>query len=234
MPFNYICAQCGIPVVRDETSKYKMVFCSRTCHGKWKRKTAGQISICPTCKKPFVLETSRTTRTFCSRRCWKNKPKPIEGVREKFWSRVKKTKGCWIWTGATIRGYGQIRYGKGNGKLYLAHRLSWQLHYGKAPPSGLGVLHHCDNPPCVNPEHLWLGTQADNAADMVSKGRHLTPRDTQPNARRLTYEGRSLKVSEWAKIINITQVMINRRLRQGFTVEQALQPKKKPVSLKRQ
>ena len=86
----------------------------------------------------------------------------------RFWEKVNKTpNGCWIWTGATDgRGYGQLWV---NGHLEKAHRLSWVIHYG-AIPLGLNILHHCDNKPCVRPDHLYLGTQADNARDALERG----------------------------------------------------------------
>jgi hypothetical protein len=84
-----------------------------------------------------------------------------------FWKKVKKTKTCWVWIGDTNEsGYGrycQIR----------AHRVSWVLHYGKIPKGKL-VLHHCDNPPCIRPSHLWLGTHKDNVIDMDKKGRRIS------------------------------------------------------------
>jgi hypothetical protein len=77
--------------------------------------------------------------------------------------------GCWLWMGGENRqGYGQI--GNGNGKDVRAHRVSWEIHYGPIP-DGLDVLHKCDNPPCVNPQHLFLGTPQDNMDDCCKKKR---------------------------------------------------------------
>lgn len=89
---------------------------------------------------------------------------------ERFWSKVDKSGGedaCWIWTGCTGRGYGQIKWGRG---MIVSHRIVWILTYGDIPNSLL-VLHKCDNPPCVNPQHLFLGTQSDNMKDMFHKKR---------------------------------------------------------------
>lgn len=79
---------------------------------------------------------------------------------------------CWPWQGSrNTYGYGRISEGKrGSCVALMAHRLSWEIHRG-AIPDGMNVLHSCDNPPCVNPGHLFLGSQADNVADMVAKGR---------------------------------------------------------------
>jgi hypothetical protein len=92
---------------------------------------------------------------------------------ERFWRRVQKSDSCWMWKGPlsgpgwrTGRGYGAFYSGK-NG---TAHRFSWELHFGPIPP-GLFVCHKCDTPPCVNPEHLFLGTSSDNSRDMWTKGR---------------------------------------------------------------
>jgi hypothetical protein len=74
--------------------------------------------------------------------------------------------GCWEWHLPKQR-YGRIRVA---GRTLRAHRASWEAFRGAIPP-GMNVLHHCDNPPCVNPDHLWLGTQMDNVQDCIAKGR---------------------------------------------------------------
>lgn len=87
---------------------------------------------------------------------------------ETFWRKVEKTDSCWLWRGCVhYLGYGVTSVG---GKQVRAHRLAWT--YANGPiPDGLLVRHKCDVPLCVNPDHLLLGTYADNAADMVSRGR---------------------------------------------------------------
>lgn len=93
------------------------------------------------------------------------KPRPLA---ERFWRYVHKTDSCWLWTGTVSKAYGRIW--DGHGHQQAAHRASWELHYGDIP-AGLWVLHHCDTPLCIRPDHLWLGTSADNIADMDAKGR---------------------------------------------------------------
>lgn len=84
-----------------------------------------------------------------------------------FWSRVVKGDGCWEWTGARSGGYGTVAVG---GRTVKAHRVSWEMTFG-AIPDGLCVLHRCDNPGCVRPDHLFLGTVDDNNKDRAAKGR---------------------------------------------------------------
>lgn len=90
-------------------------------------------------------------------------------LAERFWKYVAKSDGCWEWIGHR-QGAGYGRIGLGDKVKLGAHRVSWELHNGPIP-DGLWVLHRCDNPPCVRPDHLFLGTNADNVADMIAKGR---------------------------------------------------------------
>lgn len=106
-------------------------------------------------------------------------PRHLEAIRPgpdpilpslRFWSKVQKGSGCWEWTGSTtLKGYGQLHLG-GGGSHVAAHRFSWTLAHGPIP-SGMIIMHICDNPPCVRPDHLKLGTIAENQADMARKGR---------------------------------------------------------------
>jgi hypothetical protein len=90
------------------------------------------------------------------------------GAIERFWSAVKKTNDCWIWTKSTNDGgYGQFNF---DGDIRLVHRLSYEIAFGPIPKSLL-VCHKCDNRVCVRPDHLFLGTHTDNNRDMFKKGR---------------------------------------------------------------
>jgi hypothetical protein len=98
-----------------------------------------------------------------------------QDIETRFWEKIynKFDDECWNWFGAiTDKGYGNIDV---NGKMVGAHRVSWEIHFGKIP-DGMHVLHSCDNKRCVNPRHLFLGTNLDNMRDKVLKGR-------QPNGR---------------------------------------------------
>ena len=115
---------------------------------------------------------------------------------DKFWERVVKNDGgCWVWTGTTARsGYGMVKRDR---RAFGAHRASWQLTYGPVP-SGLFVLHHCDNRICVRPEHLYVGTLADNARDREERGRGIRQSgDTHP-ASKLTAEFVASARRRWA------------------------------------
>lgn len=139
---------------------------------------------CKQCGKMF-MPRYRVTRAYWQRRrycsvtcrCLAQPPPkrkgPVRPVRERFLEKIKEggRDECWPWTGARDAfGYGLMFRTKKPRSWWRGHRLAYELFVGKIP-NGLHVLHHCDNPPCCNPEHLWLGTPADNAGDKEQKGR---------------------------------------------------------------
>ncbi len=126
-------------------------------------------SECPDCGKVRAIYRGIVRRC----RSCANKKKALTTTRipvsERFLAKVRKTSSCWIWTASRLlAGYGKMSI-RGC-RESLAHRISYMLFVGKIP-SGLQVLHRCDRPECVNPGHLFLGTQADNLSDCIAKGR---------------------------------------------------------------
>lgn len=100
----------------------------------------------------------------------------MRDVAERFWAKVEKTDTCWIWRGCRRskdprRAYGQFYF---DGRTQTASRVAYMMHVGPIP-DGLLVCHHCDNPPCVRPDHLFVGTMSDNLLDAARKGRTYAP-----------------------------------------------------------
>jgi len=108
------------------------------------------------------------------------------------YGRVDITDDCWVW-GRTcwVKGYGRV------GDL-RAHRVMWAIVNGPIP-DGLQVLHHCDNPPCVRPDHLFLGTQLDNMRDMIAKGRKVTVRGDAHPSKRPEYRAAMSGENHWTR-----------------------------------
>lgn len=180
------CIRCG-----KEFKKYKKSgeapakFCSNAC--RIVKENHG-VSICESCGKDFkwYRGPSQSIPRVCSHKCqgklvkeWRSKhgfswndindEKLLYQLKIGFDERVEKTETCWIWKGSKIsRGYGSF-HSDGNGKRISAHRLSWTIHNGKIP-EGLVVRHKCNNPICVNPDHLAIGTFQDNSNDRIEAG----------------------------------------------------------------
>lgn len=96
-------------------------------------------------------------------------PYPARPLADRFWPKVRKSDGCWEWTRATTtHGYG--KFSVATAVWDRAHRVAWKLTNGPIP-DGMFVCHHCDNPLCVRPDHLFLGTHGDNMRDASTKGR---------------------------------------------------------------
>ncbi|WP_425555541.1 HNH endonuclease signature motif containing protein [Hymenobacter koreensis] len=109
------------------------------------------------------------------------RPQRKKPLAERFWAKVEKTPTCWNWTASTRRdGYGWFNVNNG---AQLAHRVSYELCKGPIE-DGLHVLHSCDNPACVNPNHLSLGTHQDNMDEKVARGRSTAGRHIKPFCKR--------------------------------------------------
>lgn len=111
----------------------------------------------------------------------------IESAKSRFqkYASPEPNTGCWLWSGGSNNGrYGHLRIGS---KFVSAHRYSWLIHRGEIG-RGQVICHHCDVPMCVNPDHLFVGTQADNVADMTAKGRRASFSGSANGRAKLTKE----------------------------------------------
>lgn len=126
---------------------------------------------CEFCEADYVVRFSRQARQrFCSVGCAR-RAEPKRDAVDRFWSKaaIGEAGACWPWTASgQASGYGSFYFA---GRLDRAHRVAWLLTNGSIPNDRF-VLHRCDNPKCVNPSHLFLGSARDNSLDMVAKGRH--------------------------------------------------------------
>lgn len=129
--------------------------------------------ICRFCGIGFTVtptDVRRRPAAYCSMRCvYRHRTATATAITRQRLDDSGAPDACWEWSGTRsgTTGYGMAQW---EGKTIYAHRLSWEFHCGPIP-SGLFVLHHCDNPPCWNPAHLFLGTPHDNTTDAVRKGR---------------------------------------------------------------
>jgi hypothetical protein len=145
--------------------------------------------------------------------------RPLLGVKDRFWGKVEKGHpvACWPWFRAkNANGYGLFRIA---GSTRLAHRIAWKLEHGEIS-DGLLVLHRCDNPACVNPAHLRLGTQSDNMAECHARGRSRIPAfrgETHPQAKldhekaaeiRTLYKGGGYSHLGLAKLFQVSETTI--------------------------
>lgn len=132
---------------------------------------------CLTCGKKFVIPDYRAkwnAGKYCSKQCTKTGIPPTDPSK-RFWSKVNKTDSCWLWTASTHKfGYGAFNV---RGKVYTGHAYSWYLAHNSFPSKGQVIMHTCDNPTCVNPQHLQIATQKENVEDCTRKGRQAKGED---------------------------------------------------------
>lgn len=171
----YKCSNCGIEMILwpSRVNRSKRIYCSTKCANEASKNTILNVE-CKHCGLAFHARTHALVRTkFCSKKCqadWERGREKRPAI-EYFFNHIEKTtEGCWFWNGKkNNKGYGLL-YANGKNNV-LAHRFSYEYHKGKIG-DGLLCCHHCDNPPCVNPDHLFEGTYSENMQDCVRKGRH--------------------------------------------------------------
>lgn len=167
--------------------------------------------VCPICKRAFDVQPSVVNkgRIHCSHAC------RMKQRERDFWAMADTSSDCWIWQGSKVgMGYGKTSW---KSKCMRAHRLAWELVNGPIP-NGLFVCHRCDNPACIRPDHLFLGTPTQNVRDMVKKARHshgeasakakLTENDVREIRRR--YQPRKVSLSQLADEYGVDTALVHR------------------------
>lgn len=192
-------------------------YCSTICHYASRIKIDNNVK-CLFCKKSFLarlMSSYKGRQKYCSSICFHNHRKSSH--EEVFHSKILKDKsknGCWLYKticNVKTHGYGVIR---AKGRILLAHRYSWELHYG-AIPEGMQILHKCDIRNCVNPKHLFLGTNADNVADKIKKGRSNNAKGSATGMSKLN-EDKVLKIKQ--TLLNMSTLNEYRKLAKKYKV----------------
>ena len=188
-----LCTHCQNPFMRRNrrtriTHEY---FCSRLCLNAYKNVQSARFSmqICAQCHTSFQYRRGHPaipTQVFCNMQCLRLYQTDLPA---RFWERVQRGSSqiCWLWQGRESAKYGHFNL---NRESHYAHRVAYELTYGLILLP-LYVCHRCDNPPCCNPRHLFLGTSQDNMEDCIRKGRHSCgerPRGEQHANAKLTTE----------------------------------------------
>lgn len=180
------------------------------------------VLICKICGKEFKSYPSRVSAgkgKTCSRVCQATRQTLSAAERNKseinrFFNFIEwiPFHSCWEWTGCkSSRGYGELK--TSTGKTEIASRVSWKIHFGDIP-DGMFVCHSCDNPGCVNPSHLFLGSRRDNILDMVAKDRQT--------GKRIFLRGNGKTISGWARYARINVHTFYYRIKRGWSVDRAI------------
>lgn len=202
--------QCVFHMFRCHVGQGKGIYCSRKCYRSGHEKVP---RICVGCGSSFLAnqcDIRLNQAKFCSMRCRRATTTPLIDRFFKYVGR-KLPNGCIPWVGANSNGYGVIGIGRGSGNVQ-ATKVSFEFFVGPVP-DGLEVLHRCDNPPCINPVHLFVGTMADNMKDKMAKCRQARGETvgsavlTEENARTLRsrYEHGDATVQELADEYGVTR-----------------------------
>lgn len=186
-----VCQNCLIEFMarKDSIKAGYARFCSKECSHE-SRRLIKIKRICKTCSNEFEVMPRVVkigTGNYCSWSCRSKICSTLKRLspEEIFWRNIippKHKNDCWLFKCINSSGYGTFQYIDNISEKRIsikAHRFSWELHNNKKIPKGFSACHHCDNPPCCNPSHIFIGTQSDNAFDMIKKGRAKTERGSQ-------------------------------------------------------